>query len=261
MRTYHLDAAAKMPLYEQLYRAIRQDIMDGILSGGEKLPSKRRLAQHLEVSQVTVETAYGQLAAEGYIVSRPRSGSFVQQIERRSPALRTVRPSEPPAPAAPVYPYDFKTNIVDTDCFPFATWARLLRGELTEKASRLLEAAPPQGVLALRTEICRYLAEFRGIFVQPEQVVVGAGSEYLLTLIIQLLGRDRVYSLENPGYPKLNQIFQAGGAQVLPLGLDAQGLRLDLLQKSAASVVYLTPSHHFPLGIVMPAARRTAMLQ
>lgn len=261
MRTYHLEASGKTPLYEQLYRAIREDIIAGVLEGGERLPSKRRLAEHLEISQVTVETAYGQLAAEGYIASRPRSGYFVQQIERRAPARVTVRRKEEAAAHATEYRYDFKTNTVDTDCFPFATWARLLRGELTEKASLLLAAAAPQGVLELREEICRYLAEFRGIVVQPEQVVVGAGSEYLLHLIIQLLGRERVYSLENPGYPKLDQIFRAGGAEVAPIALDAHGLRLDLLRKSAASVVYLTPSHHFPLGVVMPVARRSAVLQ
>ncbi|MGN1008988.1 MAG: PLP-dependent aminotransferase family protein, partial [Butyricicoccus sp.] len=261
MRTYHLDTAVRTPLYEQLYRAIRQDIMTGVLAGGERLPSKRRLAEHLEVSQITVETAYSQLLAEGYVVSKPRSGYFVQQFERAAPAE-----AAPPVPARaekpkPSYRYDFKTNIVDTDCFPFSTWARLLRGELTDKASKLLEAAPPQGVPELREEICRYLAEFRGIAVQPEQVVVGAGSEYLLNLIIQLLGRERVYSLENPGYPKLDHIFRAGGAQVAPIVLDHSGLRVDLLRESAASVVYLTPSHHFPLGVVMPAARRMAVLQ
>lgn len=261
MRTYHLDAAAKMPLYEQLYRAIRQDIMAGVLEGGEKLPSKRRLAEHIEVSQVTVETAYGQLVAEGYLASRPRAGYFVQQTPRRAPAQTALRRETARDVPAPEYRYDFKTNTVDTDCFPFATWARLLRGELTAKASHLLAAAAPQGVPELREEICRYLTEFRGITVRPEQVVVGAGSEYLLNLIIQLLGRERVYSLENPGYPKLDQIFRAGGAQVAPLALDAQGLRLDLLRSSAASVVYLTPSHHFPLGVVMPAARRMAVLQ
>ncbi len=156
MRTYHLDTAIKTPLYEQLYRAIRQDIMSGVLAGGERLPSKRRLAEHLEISQITVETAYSQLLAEGYVVSKPRSGYFVQRFERAAPAK-----AAPPAPARPEKPrpsyrYDFKTNIVDTDCFPFSTWARLLRGELTDKASKLLEAAAPQGVPELRPYLpCR----------------------------------------------------------------------------------------------------------
>ncbi|MDR3765674.1 MAG: PLP-dependent aminotransferase family protein [Butyricicoccus sp.] len=263
MRTYHLDAAAKAPLYEQLYRAIRQDIMDGSLAGGERLPSKRRLAEHLKVSSITVEAAYGQLLAEGYVVSKPRSGYFVQAMERYPAPVTLPEAEDMPveAPQTDTVRYDFQTNTVDTACFPFATWARLLRGELTTRASQLLAAAPPQGAPELRQEICRYLAEFRGIRTSPEQVVVGAGSEYLLSLIIQLLGRERVYSIENPGYPKLERIFRANGAPVAPLALDAQGLRVDLLRRSDASVVYLTPSHHFPLGVVMPAARRRDVLQ
>lgn len=264
MLTYHLIPAAHIPLYEQLYRAIRHDIISGTLYGGEKLPSKRQLAAHLKVSQITVETAYGQLLAEGYISSKPRSGYFVEQMEQNP---RQIVPDRPPATSGtssaplPCWRYDFKTNIVDTACFPFSTWAKLLRGELTARASTLLEAAPPQGVPVLREEICKYLYAFRGIEISPDQVIIGAGSEYLLTLVIQLLGRERTYSLENPGYPKLDQIFRAGGACVAPIGLDESGLSLDQLSGTQASVVYLTPSHHFPLGVVMPAARRMALLR
>lgn len=261
MRTYHLDTAAKAPLYEQLYRAIRQDIMDGSLAGGEKLPSKRRLAEHLKISPITVETAYSQLLAEGYVISKPRSGYFVQAMERYPAPAVWGGEAPTQAPTEDTVRYDFQTNTVDTGCFPFATWARLLRGELTSRASQLLAAAPPQGAPELRQEICRYLAEFRGIRTSPEQVIVGAGSEYLLSLIIQLLGRERVYSIENPGYPKLERIFRANGASVAPVALDAQGLRVDLLRRSGAGAVYLTPSHHFPLGVVMPAARRRDVLQ
>ena len=132
---------------------------------------------------------------------------------------------------------------------------------LTEYADRLLEATDPCGAPALRAEIARYLRDFRGIHVSPDRILVGAGSEYLMHLIIQLLGRERVYGLENPGYRKLYQIFAAGGAAVRPLPLDKQGLRADALAESDASVVYLTPSHHFPLGTVMPAARRLELLR
>ena len=261
MLTYHLDSGAKIPLYEQLYRAVRQDIMSGALKGGERLPSKRKLAAHLEISQITVETAYSQLLAEGYITSRPRSGYFVHGQEQRAAAVPPPRKTAKQIAPVVKYPYDFKTNIVDTTCFPFTLWARLLRGQLTDRADHLLEAAPPQGVMALREEICRYLAEFRGISADPEQVVVGAGSEYLLNLMIQLLGRENTYALENPGYPKLSRIFHACGAGVAPVPLDLYGLRTDLLEQSGANAVYLTPSHHFPLGVVMPAARRLAVLQ
>ena len=262
MLTYHLDPQSKTPLYEQLYRAIRADIMSGALAGGERLPSKRKLAANLRVSQVTVETAYGQLLAEGYLVSEPRRGYFVQR-QLAVPAAPSPAPVAAPAQAAPAdgCRYDFRTNIVDTGCFPFSVWARLSRSVLSEYSDRLLQAADPCGAIELRVQIARYLHDFRGINVSPDNILVGAGSEYLMHLVIQLLGRERIYALENPGYRKLYQIFAANGAAVRPLPLDKSGLRADALAASDTSVVYLTPSHHFPLGTVMPAARRMEILR
>ena len=262
MLTYHLAPQSKTPLYEQLYRAIRADIMSGALAGGARLPSKRKLAANLRVSQVTVETAYGQLLAEGYLVSEPRRGYFVQR-QLAVPAAPSPAPAAAPAQAAPAdgCRYDFRTNIVDTGCFPFSVWARLSRSVLSEYSDRLLQAADPCGAIELRVQIARYLHDFRGINVSPDNILVGAGSEYLMHLVIQLLGRERIYALENPGYRKLYQIFAANGAAVRPLPLDKSGLRADALAASDASVVYLTPSHHFPLGTVMPAARRMEILR
>ena len=262
MLTYHLDPQSKTPLYEQLYRAIRADIMSGALAGGARLPSKRKLAANLRVSQVTVETAYGQLLAEGYLVSEPRRGYFVQR-QLAVPAAPSPAPVAAPAQAAPAdgCRYDFRTNIVDTGCFPFSVWARLSRSVLSEYSDRLLQAADPCGAIELRVQIARYLHDFRGINVSPDNILVGAGSEYLMHLVIQLLGRERIYALENPGYRKLYQIFAANGAAVRPLPLDKSGLRADALAASDTSVVYLTPSHHFPLGTVMPAARRMEILR
>lgn len=261
MLTYHLDHSVKSPLYEQLYRAIRHDIMTGILSGGERLPAKRPLAAHLHVSQITVETAYGQLTAEGYVRAVPRSGYFVQQVDTLP---HPVPPAHHPIPTSPQpseFSFDFKTNVVDTDCFPFSTWAKLSRAVLTDYDRNLLLETAPQGVFALREQIRRYLYAFRGISVEPEQIIVGAGSEYLVTLLIQLLGRKRIYAIETPGYPKLTQIFQANDAATAPIPLDDDGLCFDALRASNASVAYLTPSHHFPLGIVTSAARRMALLR
>ena len=262
MLTYHLDPQSKTPLYEQIYRAIRADIMSGALAGGARLPSKRKLAANLRVSQVTVETAYGQLLAEGYLVSEPRRGYFVQR-QLAVPAAPSPAPVAAPAQAAPAdgCRYDFRTNIVDTGCFPFSVWARLSRSVLSEYSDRLLQAADPCGAIELRVQIARYLHDFRGINVSPDNILVGAGSEYLMHLVIQLLGRERIYALENPGYRKLYQIFAANGSAVRPLPLDKSGLRADALAASDASVVYLTPSHHFPLGTVMPAARRMEILR
>ncbi|NCB28453.1 MAG: PLP-dependent aminotransferase family protein [Clostridia bacterium] len=263
MLTYMLDPSRKMPLYEQLYTAIRDDIVSGALRSREKLPSKRKLAAHLRVSPVTIETAYGQLVAEGYLESAPKRGYFVQTLSSVQPPRGSAPQPSPLQAAAPVDDcrYDFRTNVVDTDCFPFSIWAKLLRGVLTERSHELLRAPDPQGAPVLREEIRRYLYQYRGIEVDIDQIIVGAGSEYLVGLLIQLLGRDKVYALENPGYPKLYRSFEASGATVLPLPLDRHGLREDRLRAAAPDIVYLTPSHHFPLGVVMPAARRLALLR
>ena len=263
MLTYHLDAQSDVPLYEQLYRAVRADIMSGALAGGTRLPSKRQLAANLRISQITVETAYGQLAAEGYIVSAPRRGYFVQEQIAPPPSVHTetVHRTVGKYPRNERYDYDFKTNIVDNGCFPFSTWAHLSRRVLSEYSARLLEATDPRGVLQLRQEIAHYLHDFRGIAVSPENIVVGAGLEYLIGLLIQLLGHGHVYAVENPGYRKLAQIVTQNSAALRPIPLDKSGLRADVLAESDASVVYLTPSHHFPLGTVMPVARRLELLR
>lgn len=259
MLTYILDPGGRTPLYEQLYRLIRRDITSGALRGGERLPSARQLAAHLEISRITVDTAYSQLLAEGYVISAPRRGYFVQEalaMPQRAAAAQPIQPPQPPKRQP--YRFDFKTNIVDTDCFPFSTWAKLSRAVLTDYADRLLQESAPQGEAELREAIRDYLLEFRGLEVSANQVIVGAGSEYLLHLLIRLLGCERPYALENPGYRKLYQIFEANGASVRPVRLDGQGLCAG--QLGDAGAVYLTPSHHFPTGVVMPVPRRMQLL-
>lgn len=262
MLTITLDPHGPQPLYEQLYLAIRQQIEQGVLTAQQRLPSKRALAAHLKVSVVTIEGAYGQLLAEGYLRSEPKRGFFVQPFETLPAQSHTAPPPEPGGQAVKRnrLRYDFTTNAVDTARFPFATWARMMREVLTLGDSRLLSACHPQGVAELRQAIVRYLWDFRGIRAQPEQIVVGAGSEYLLGLLIQLLGREGGYAVEDPGYRKTARILSSNGAEVLPIPLDEQGLRIDLLEQSGAKVAHVTPSHHFPLGMVMPVTRRKALL-
>ena len=262
MLTYILHSQKGKPLYEQLYSFIRKDIEMGHLKSGEMLPSKRKLAAHLKVSVITVEGAYVQLLAEGYIRGEARRGYFVQPllVEER----REVEAKAPPVwqhrkQPLPQYDYDFATNAVDTEDFPFSTWAKLMRQVLWE--DQLLEATEPKGLYELREAIVRHLYAFRGISADPEQVVVGAGSEYLTGLLIQLLGREKGYGVENPGYDKIRKIFQKNGAEVLPLPMDEWGLHVEKLRQSKASIVHVMPSHHFPLGIVMPAARRMELLR
>ena len=249
MITPVLDPNLDAPLYEQLYRQIRRDIESGALPAGEKLPSKRALSAHLKVSVVTVEGAYGQLLAEGYLRSEPKRGFFVADVEPAAPAPAAPRRpevgEEHPA-AAPRY--DFATNAVDAVHFPFATWAKLMRQVLTRENSGLLSA------------IVDHLRSFRGIDARPDQVVVGAGSEYLTGILFQLLGREGGYAVEDPGYRKFGAILSRQGALICPIPLDGHGLRVDALTWSGARVVHVTPSHHFPLGTVMPVGRRRELL-
>ncbi|MCD7828925.1 MAG: PLP-dependent aminotransferase family protein [Clostridiales bacterium] len=260
MLTPSLDSSAKEPLYEQLYHFLRREIETGRIPAGERLPSKRKLASDAHLSVVTVETAYSQLVAEGYLRSEDRRGFFVQQAASRPEQAQPMSQPLPASPAKPSCPYDFATNAVDAEFFPFATWAKLTREVLSSRDSALLSAAHPQGVPELRQAIVSHLYHFRGIQVQPEQIVVGAGSEYLLSLLVQLLGREGGYAVEDPGYQKTEQILSHSGAQVYPVPVDEQGLRVDLLEQSGARVVHVTPSHHFPLSLVMPVTRRQALL-
>lgn len=263
MITCLFDPASKTPLYEQLYRFVRTEIEHGRLRADEKMPSKRELAAHLKVSIVTVESAFAQLVAEGYLRGVPRSGYYVQVFEAMPqkasaplPPKILTRTAEPAA-----YDYDFGTGGVITSLFPFATWAKLAREVLALNSDELLNVTHPQGVPSLREEIAAHLYKFRGIRVPADSIVVGAGSEYLLVLLLQLLGRERIYALENPCYGKIYKLFQSNDIRTIPIALDEHGLSVRDLTASDASVVHVTPSHQFPTGIVMPVGRRMNLLQ
>ena len=261
MLTPILDPSSDRPLYEQIYSQIRAAIASGELAPDSRLPSKRALAAHLKVSVVTVEGAYAQLLAEGYLRSEPKRGFFVQpMLPRLAQPAAPPRATELGGSPAPALRYDFSTNAVDLSHFPFSTWARLMREVLSMEDSGLLSSTHPQGDPGLRQAIVRYLYDFRGIRAQPEQVVVGAGSEYLTSLLFQLLGREGGYAVEDPGYYKFQRILAHEGALICPIPLDASGLRVDALGWSGARVAHVTPSHHFPLGTVMPVARRQELL-
>ena len=254
MLTYELKKAPGVPLYEALYRCIRGDILSGALSAGEKLPSKRALAAHLEVSKITVETAYSQLLAEGYICSREKVGYFVEAVDRLAP---------PSAPAAPepekaVPPPLLDLGASGTGHFPFSVWTRLQREVMLDYGEQLLLPLPHQGIPELRQAIAHHLGDFRGMVVDPENILIGAGTDFLYNLLIQLLGRDRTYAVEEPGYGKIRKIYAAGGVTCIAAPMDAQGVRPDSLQQ--ADVLHFSPSHHFPTGLVTPMARRRELL-
>lgn len=259
MLTYNLDARDSLPLYEYLYRCIRQDILSGELSTEERLPSKRALAEHLRISVITVENAYAQLEAEGYVYTLPKRGFFV------SPVAQLPQPSTPsklpPVPEPPVWKLDLKSNQVDATRFPVATWAKLTRQILTENGSALLRPVPSQGLPALRQAIADDLRDYRGMAVFPEQIIVGAGADYLYLLLAQLLGRETVFAVEDPGYPKIRKVYGKCGARCCPIPLDSQGMQLDALTASGATAAHLSPSHQYPTGLVTSIGRRLELLQ
>ena len=253
MRTYVLDPAAKTPLYEQLYRALKEDILSGVIAGGEKLPSKRTLAEHLNVSRITVENAYSQLLAEGYLQSRPRSGYFAELLEALPAARESAIPTPPPAAAVQLPP-------PSADQFPFSIWARLMRGVLLDRRDQLLVPPPNTGLEDLRQAIAGMLLRSRGMRVDPNCIVIGAGAEYLYNMLIQLLGRDNCFGLEDPGHRKILQVYEANGLQIQPVTLDDNGIDMAALAASGATVLHISPSHQFPTGIVTPISRRQQLM-
>lgn len=253
MLTYQLKKAPGVPLYEALYRCIRDDILSGKLSPGEKLPSKRTLCANLKVSKITVEGAYNQLLSEGYICSREKVGYFVETIERAKP----ISAPQPKAEPEPDHCIDLTGN--GPAKFPFSVWNKLQREVMLDLGEQLLLEPPNQGLYALRQAIAGHLSQFRAMQVDPENILIGAGTDFLYNLLIQLLGSDKLYAVEEPGYGKIPMIYRAAGARCVHAPLDQLGVRLDGLQD--AQVLHISPSHHFPTGIITPLTRRHALLQ
>jgi len=261
MLTYSFENKGNESLYEFLYRQIKTDILSGLLLSGEKLPSKRTLAKHLDISVITVENAYNQLMAEGYLYSVPKSGFYVSDITSIKP-LESVRPERKPSKesSARTYFADFTNNSILPETFPFSTWSRLTRLTMADYAKELMMRSPSGGILLLREAIADYLYQFRGIHVAPSRIVVGAGTEYLYGLLIQLLGRDKIYAVEDPGYQKITRIYEANGVSCVHIPLDKNGVTVSSLIAADADILHISPSHHFPTGIVTPINRRYELL-
>ena len=315
MLTYALNRTARESLYEQLYRALRLDIESGALGAGDRLPSKRAFAKHLGVSVVTVEGAYDQLVAEGYVRAVPRSGFYVQEIgpnltsfSRISTAVEVKGPlgdssgakSAACRPEARISgndgvekleklarkgaPFciahseeglagvspgagrkwlaDFTGATAPEGVFPYAAWARTLRRVLADESERtVLEASGPQGSPRLRAAIAAHLRGFRGMEVHPDQIVIGSGAQSLYGLLVQLLGRNLAYGVEDPGYPRLTRIYESNDVAVRPIALDGEGPVLEALERARIDVLHCTPSHQFPTGITVPVSRRRSLLE
>lgn len=247
------------PLYDQLYRHIAGAIQSGALAPGTKLPSKRRLCALAGVSMSTVETAYSLLAAEGYVLAKPRSGYVCARLLLPAPSDPAPIPEAPQSPDPPRWAYDCSTSAVDVSAFPFSSWARITKEAVYENPG-LLQRGHPQGDWPLRAELAQLLAQYRGVRCAPEQVVVGAGADYLLSLLLQLLPEQRAVALEDPGYPAAYAAAALHGREPVPIPVDGQGMDRDALERSGAGLACVTPSHQFPLGVTMPAGRRSQLL-
>lgn len=262
MLTYSFEEKGSDSLYEYLYKQIKSDILNYKLSPDEKLPSKRALAKHLNVSTVTIENAYLQLMAEGYIYSKAKSGYFVSHLStaKTNTTQKRFHTASEDFVQRVSYYADFVNNSTASENFPFTTWAKLMRETMSDEADKLMVSSPSTGVAALRTAIADYLFQFRGMAVDPEQIVIGAGTEYLYSLIIQLLGRKKLYAVEDPGYQKITKVYQANEVACVPVPLDKNGIDITYLENVNADVLHISPSHHFPTGIVTPISRRYELL-
>lgn len=262
MLTYSFANLQGESMYTHLYKCIKNDITNGVLHAEEKLPSKRMLAKNLGISLITVENAYAQLVVEGYIYSQPKRGYYVARIEQQPLPVKSEREAAPALKTQTKAPgVSFAKSSVPPDTFPYNIWARLLRNTLTTADEHtLISDTSTGGVLPLRQALARHLYQFRGLNVTPEQIIIGAGTQTLYNLIVQLLGRSHVYALENPGYPQLAAAYQANDVFCRYLPMDAQGIRADVLENSGADILHISPSHQFPTGIVMPVSRRYELL-
>ena len=254
------------PLYQYLYECSKSDILTGNLHESDRMPSKRAFAKNLGISTITVENAYEQLMAEGFMYSIPKKGYFVSELSKMG--LRTVhggnRKQELHIDKKRVKRelfFDFSSNQTGKGDFPFSVWAKMMRETISMKEQQLLTLSPCEGVNELRQAIAHHLASFRGMCIDPDQVVVGAGTEYLYSLLVKLLGMNRIYCIENPGYKKLLSIYESNGVQCRYANMDESGVIIEELYDNKVDIMHVSPTHHIPTGIVMPVKRRYELLE
>ncbi len=301
MLTINLDPHSATPMYEQIYNYIKAEIKEGTLPWHYKLPSTRSLAANLQISRNTVDMSYAQLVSEGYIEAVPKSGYYVAMVSD----LMSLSPKQPKTRKSPVktqipYQYDFSPFAIDINTFPYNTWQKLSKNCMNEYNNDLFLLGDNRGDESLRSAIGRYLHESRGVNCSEDQIIVGAGTDYLLQLLSQLFqfvkpknnnvrnitnnnentitdsnentitnsnentitnSNENTIAMENPTYKQAYKIFTGLHHNIIPISLDQSGICMEPLYQSSANVVYVTPSHQYPLGIVMPIKRRMELLR
>lgn len=257
-----LDLRSKTPLYEQIYSYIKKEVRAGRIKSGEKLPSTRSLCRYLEVSRSTVELAYEQLLSEGYVEAEACRGYFVADVRglyRLDGSIQVY--DAPDTKEKEDYLYDFTPNGVDLNSFPYNAWRKLSKESLLDDRTELFRLGESQGEYALRRAICSYLHQARGVNCGPEQIIVGAGNDYLLMLLATVIGLDHKVAFENPTYRQAYRLFKNLSYRICTVDMDSQGMDVEKLAHSGADIAFVMPSHQYPLGIVMPLKRRLALLK
>ncbi|MBE6913278.1 MAG: PLP-dependent aminotransferase family protein [Ruminococcaceae bacterium] len=246
---YIIDEKTKKPAYLQLYHQLREDITGGVYSYGEKLPSKRLVADELGVSVITVEHAYALLCEEGYVEARERSGYFA--IFRSDDSFLGF-PTENEISQSRVLPH----SAGETEAFPFSVLAKVMRRVISDYGEAILQRGENSGCEILRSAIAHYLARSRGITVSPRQIIIGSGAEYLYGLVVELLGRNRIYAIEAPSYEKIEQVYRAADVRYESLPLSKDGIESKALSNTRAEVLHITPYRSFPSGVTASASKR-----
>ena len=278
-----IDAAAPEPLHQQVYSQLRWAILSGRLRSGQRIPASRTLAKSLGLSRTTVTQGYDQLISEGYLQTRPGSGTYV--CDRLPEILLETKTVDQPHQAVTDIPLStygqrvgqtplkypkeqfeisFRYGQPALDLFPIELWRKLLSKHCRSTTQWLNYAQDSLGYQPLRDAIASYLQQSRAVRCTPEQIIITSGSQQALSLITQLLiNPDDSIAIEEPGYRGARHIFQASGAKLLPMPVDQDGLIVDNLvnHDDAARLVYVTPSHQFPTGALLSLPRRLALLQ
>ncbi|MDD6481543.1 MAG: PLP-dependent aminotransferase family protein [Lachnospiraceae bacterium] len=255
MLTYNLKNRGDAPKYYYIYKMIRKDIESGNLKKNEKLPSKRSLAEHLGVSLITVENAYQMLKDEGYIETRERSGYYVCEIHAILPVKSKNRTLQMLTDAGEEKE-DGRLDNTAGDSFPYSLYFKTVRSVITDYGEELLRRSPNEGCSILRNSIAAYLLRYRGVFAQPRQIIIGSGAEHLYGTVVRLLGKDKIYGIEDPSYHQIRKVYEGTGAKCELLAMGQDGIRADLLEKTNADVLHVTPFHSYPSGVTAPIAKR-----
>ena len=260
MYRYKLSKKSDSPMYEALYDCIKNDILSGKLHSGDRLPSKRNMASDNGISITTVLNAYNQLLMEGYIISTEKKGYFVSDVSAL-PKVKKKKPYDGQLYIEDDWFADFSSNNTLYNNFPHSTWKKVIREVLSTYENELIKRGHPFGNEELKSEIAEYLYRNRGIIVSPELIVIGAGIEFLYNRLITMLPMTSAYAVENPGYKKIPKLYNSFSLDWSSVGMDDEGIDMNDLEASRATIVHVSPEHHYPLGTFMPMKRRQELIE